>query len=181
MLAQRGDTQAFAELHAALVPSIRRYITSLDGQLSPADRDDLIQETVCAFWQKLHEYRGDASVTTFALTIARNLTLKNMSKRRRSPVVYAGDLSGILGEQELCEQSPSLSIESSESQEEIQQAMDQLTDVQRQAIELDVIRGLPRRESLTLANCNANQFQKRIQRGIKSLWRFLRHLRCVIL
>ena len=180
LLAQKGDTRAFAELHAALVPSIRRYIISLDGQLSPADRDDLIQETVSAFWQKLHEYRGEASVMTFALTIARNLTLTNMSKRRRSPVVYAGDLSDVLGERELCEQSPSLFLESSESQEEIQQAMDWLTDVQRQAIEL-AQQDISRSEAVRLANCNPNQFANRLWRGVLTLRRLLNDLRCLLL
>ncbi len=178
---EKDNPQPFAELHAALVPLIRNHIISLDRQLSPADCDDLIQETIFAFFQGLRDYREEASVITFALSIARHLTLKNRSKRQRSPVVYVGDLSGVLGERELWEQPASLPIELSESQAKIQQALAQLTDVQRQAIELDVIRSLPRRESLKLANCNPNQFQKMLQRGMEALWHFLRHLQCIIL
>ncbi len=178
LLAQRGDTQAFAELHAALVPSIGRYIISLDGQLSPTDRDDLIQETVSAFWQKLHTYRGEASVMTFTLTIARNLTLKNVAKRQESPVVYEGDLSDVLGERELCAQSLSVSIESSESLAEIQQAMDQLTDVQRQAVELKLSHGSGMAAAKE-AGCTPSQLADRLHYAKKRLRQFLRvMLRC---
>ena len=179
--AQRGDVQAFAELHAALVPLIRNYIASLDGKLSVADHDDLVHETISAVWQNLSEYRGEASATTFAMAIARNLTFKQMSKLQRSKVIYAGGWGGILDERESCERPASLCVEPSEVQARIQTAMAQLTDVQRQAIELDVIRGLPRPESLKLANCNPNQFQKRLQRGMETLRRLLHHLRVIAL
>ena len=178
---EKDNPQPFAELHAALVPPIRRYVISLDGQLSQADCDDLIQETVVAFFQGLSDYREEASVVTFALGIAKNLALKNMAKRQRSPMVYAGDLSGILGERELYKQSPSLSIESSEGQEEIQQAMDQLTDIQRQAIELKLSHGSGIAAAKE-AGCTPSQLADRLYYAKKRLRQFLNGmLHCILL
>lgn len=173
--AKNGNNKAFAKLHAALVPHIRKYIASLDGQLSSSDRDDLVQETIFTFWQKLSEYRREASAMTFALIIARNLTLKNIAKRQRSPVVYAGNLSSILGERELCEQSPALSIESTESRKEIQLAMNQLTDMQREAVELSFVHN-SRVKAAKTAGCTPTQFTARLCYARKRLRQILRGL-----
>ena len=74
--AQAGDVEAFEDLHAALAPVIRSYVASLAGKLSPADHDDLVQETMAAVWHRLGDYRAEASAVTFSLAIAKKLTLK---------------------------------------------------------------------------------------------------------
>lgn len=170
--AQKGDSKSFGELYAVMVPHIRKYITSLDGQLPPSDHDDLVQETVAAFWRKLPEYRGEASAMTFVLTIARNLTLKNIAMRQRLPLVYAGDLDGVLDERELCEPPDSLLPEPSETQARIQRAMAHLTGVQRQAIELSLSHD-SRITAAKEAGCTPVQFADRVYKGRKCLRRIL--------
>lgn len=171
--AQGGDSQAFSALYAAMVPRIRKYIVSLDGQLPPSDHDDLVQETVAAFWRKLPEYRKEASAMTFVLTIARNLTLKHIAMRQRLPLVYAGDLDGVLDERELCQPPDSLLPEPSETQARIQRAMAQLTEVQRRAIELSLSHD-SRMTAAKEAGCTPIQFADRVYKGRKRLCRILR-------
>ena len=176
--AQRGDPRAFAGLYGALSPAIRDFIASLDGQLCPHECEDLAHETLLVVWQKLSEYRGEASARTFALAIAKNIALKHMSKRQRLPVIYTGDLSHVPSHEPASSRSP----ESDEVTRAIEKAMAQLTEAQRQAIELVRIRGMPRSEALKLASCSPNQFQKRLQRAAESLRQLLRNLpRCILL
>jgi RNA polymerase sigma-70 factor (ECF subfamily) len=66
-----GDPAAFAELFQHLAPRIRRLQVTYGA--SPAMAEDLTQEALLAVWRHAETFdSGRASVTTWALTIARN-------------------------------------------------------------------------------------------------------------
>ncbi|HUW83798.1 MAG TPA: RNA polymerase sigma factor [Phycisphaerae bacterium] len=173
--AQGGDPQAFAELYAALSPVVRGFIFFLVGQLCPHECEDLVHEAFLVVWERLATYRGEASATTFVLAIAKNVALKDMSKRHRLPVAYAGDLSYVPTR----ETSGQSELDSDEIAPVIEKAMAQLTEAQQQAVQLAIVRGLPRSEALKLAECSPNQFANRLRRAAITLRRLLSDLRCV--
>jgi RNA polymerase sigma-70 factor (ECF subfamily) len=171
--AQGGDSQAFAELYTALSPVVRDFIVSLDGRLCQHEREDLVHEVFLRVWEKLATYRGEASAKTFVLAIAKKAVLKAMCKRQRLPIVYTGDLNHVPSH----EPAGARDLDSDEIAPLIEKAMAQLTEAQRQAIELAKIRGVPRPEALRLANCGPNQFANRLRRAAITLRRLLSDLR----
>lgn len=176
--AQGGDSQAFANLYAALRPVVSDFVACFGRQPSAYDHEDVIQEVFLRAWGNLSSFRGEASAKTFILAIAKNVALKHMSKRHRLPIAYTGDLSYVSSR----DTSGQRELDSDEIAPVIEQAMAQLTETQRQVVQFAIIRCLPRSEALKLANCGANQFQKRLQRALETLRRLLRNLpRCILL
>ena len=78
--ARAGETAAFGELverHRAAI-----YRAALAALRNPADAEDVAQDALVLAFRKLGQFRGDASVRTWMVTIAWRLALS----RRRSPV-----------------------------------------------------------------------------------------------
>jgi RNA polymerase sigma-70 factor (ECF subfamily) len=78
--ARSGQTAAFGELverHRGAV-----YRAALAALRNPADAEDVAQEALVLAFRKIAQFRGDASVRTWMVTIAWRLALS----RRRSPV-----------------------------------------------------------------------------------------------
>ena len=77
-LAQAGDAEAFGEL----VERHRRAVfrAALAGVGSPAEADDVAQDTFVAAYRKLSSFRGDAALRTWLLAIAWR---KALDRRKR--------------------------------------------------------------------------------------------------
>ena len=75
----------FDEFH----PRVFRFIASATGA-SEADVDDLVQETLLHAWRNRAQYRGDASLLTWVLSIARNrIRMRNRSLGKKTEVEAA--------------------------------------------------------------------------------------------
>lgn len=73
-----GDTEAFGELverHRGAV-----YRAALAALGNPADAEDIAQEAMVLSYRRIEQFRGDASVRTWMISIAWRLAL---SRRRR--------------------------------------------------------------------------------------------------
>ncbi len=180
--AGRGDTKAFAQLHATLRPAVYDFLASLDSSMDHHQREDMVQEVFLRTWQAASSFKGNASAKTFVFAIAKNLLRKEWSCRQWHATVHVGGsdhLSGIYvsGAPAGLHQPDRDALSQS-----LRQAMAKLTEAQRQAFELDQIRGLPRTEAVKRTNCTPNQFADRLyqaQRRLKQLLKdqLLRNLR----
>ena len=179
--AQRGDSDAFAELYAALSPVVRDFIASLGGQLCRHERDDLVQEVFLRVWVNLATYRGEASAKTFVFGVAKKTALKVVSRRQRLPVVYTGDLSHLPDGRAPAAPTGSSTIGPDEILLRIRQAMARLSDAQRRAVELDLANN-SRIAAAEADNCTPGQFADRLYQARKRLRQMLNGLlRCVLL
>ena len=88
---RRGDRDAAGEFYDHYAPRIRRFILrALGGFSSPADADDLLQETFLALAEALPFFRGDAALFTFACAIAHRKTMSFLrTSARRARIVSA--------------------------------------------------------------------------------------------
>ena len=66
--ARFGDRAAFDALVTPVLPRLRRVVRELVGD--PDDTNDLVQDTLLRAYEKIASFRGDASVTTWLVTIA---------------------------------------------------------------------------------------------------------------
>jgi RNA polymerase sigma-70 factor (ECF subfamily) len=79
--AARGDLAAFERLHRA---TVARVYTLARRLLGAAQAEEATQEVYLRAWRSLASWRGEASVTTWLHTLARN-TLINLAARPETP------------------------------------------------------------------------------------------------
>lgn len=86
--ARRGDRTALEALVLRYQPRVYRFGMQLCGD--PEDAGDVLQDTMIAMLRSLHQFRGDAAVSTWLYSIARSFCVK---KRRRSKFAPAEEAS----------------------------------------------------------------------------------------
>src|SRR6476660_10385206 len=79
--AKRGDMTAFEELVARHRDKI--YARAFSMLRNEDDATDLSQEAWVKGWQRLHQFQGDASFTTWMTRIVINLCLDQLRKLKR--------------------------------------------------------------------------------------------------
>jgi RNA polymerase sigma-70 factor (ECF subfamily) len=79
-----GDRDAFGQLvvrhRASVFRLARMLVRDADGA------EDVLQQTFLSAWRAARQYRGDASVRTWLLTITRNHALSRRRSRAREPI-----------------------------------------------------------------------------------------------
>ena len=76
-----GDKAAFAALITRHGPAVYRYVARLLHDTHEAQ--DCVQETMVSAWKNITDFRGDASVRTWLLVLARHEAQKTLRTRRR--------------------------------------------------------------------------------------------------
>jgi RNA polymerase sigma-70 factor, ECF subfamily len=82
--AANGDDRALGELVSSTQAAVHRLCAHLG---SPADADDLAQETYLRALQALPRYRGDAPVLVWLLSIARHVCADHVRRRVRRTAI----------------------------------------------------------------------------------------------
>lgn len=130
-----GDTSCLRALYDRHAESAARLLR----RLAPADlTDDLLQETWVAVWQSAGSYRGDSSVRSWILGVARR-QVHNMVRRRRVETVQLDRSADV--------PDPSLPVEdqavSSVGYSALLNAIRRLPAQDRAVVELGLVEGLP--------------------------------------
>jgi len=81
-LAAQGDREAFAELYSRHSGRVYDFLLRMVGD--PDEASDLMQETFLRAMRALSPEEKGAAFSTWVLTIARNLALKRLERRRRT-------------------------------------------------------------------------------------------------
>ena len=83
MAANASKEQLFEQVSASCTGLISRIALSYEADA--ALRRELIQDILLAIWVALESFRGDASVKTFAASIAQKRCISHVTKRAREP------------------------------------------------------------------------------------------------
>jgi RNA polymerase sigma factor (sigma-70 family) len=83
MAANGSKEQLFAQVSSSYTGLI--YRIALSYEADPALRRELIQDILLAIWVALANFRGDASLKTFAASIAQKRCISHVTKRAREP------------------------------------------------------------------------------------------------
>lgn len=79
-----GDREAFAALVARHQASVYRLARHVAGTRDEAE--DVLQQTFLSAWQGVSRFRGESSVRTWLLTIARNAAVTRRVRAGREPI-----------------------------------------------------------------------------------------------
>ncbi len=72
--ARAGDAVALEELMASSMPALARFASRMCR--NPEDAKDVVQDTLLSLARGIRSFRGDAALTTWLFTVARNHCLK---------------------------------------------------------------------------------------------------------
>lgn len=141
--------QRLAQLYQRYKGAVFGYLYRMTG--SAEDAEDLTQETFYQAILSLHRFRGEASVLTWLLKVARNVYLKHLRKRRREPLLgdptSPTDLAGVaLAAKADPAPGPELALLIGEERELVAQALAALPEQYRTALVLREVQGLSHAE-----------------------------------
>jgi len=136
--AQKGDMGAFEELIARHRDKI--YARAFSMMRNEQDAIDLSQEAWVKGWQRLKQFQGDSSVSTWMTRIVINLCLDQLRKqsRRKLESIEAMDeeSGGVERQMPVVTVNPTERLERGELRQRIEQGMTQLSHEHRTVLVL---------------------------------------------
>ncbi|GAB4514453.1 MAG: sigma-70 family RNA polymerase sigma factor [Anaerolineae bacterium] len=133
--AQQGDYLAFEELHALLEPAISRFVRRLIGYGQAAE--DIVQDTFLALYTHLDQIRPDENIRPYVYRVARNRCYDMLRRQGRYEQLSLDDEPTELRvsfDLHHNGQAPDDVAHWLLLQLEVQEAIDQLPEAQRQTL-----------------------------------------------
>ena len=153
--------EAFGESYVRHFHAVRAFIAQRNGHWQSSE--DVAQEVFCRAWEAPERFRGESRVRTYFIGIAKNVLNENRREHGALPLRSLERLSP--SKHPYCVPADADAPEGVEYRHIIAQAMDELTPLQRQAVELEARGDLPRPEAAALAGCSLNAFASRLSRA----------------
>jgi RNA polymerase sigma factor (sigma-70 family) len=150
---------------------LRHIIAGFEAKI--AIQDELFQEIALNIWRALPKFRQDAAVKTFVARIAHNVLATHVAKAVKT-IKADHDLSDISMEAEKDEHqlTPYQSLNQSQRQQKLVQAIRQLTLEQQQVITL-ALEGMSYQEIAEVLAITTNLVGVRLQRAKQALSKLL--------
>ena len=166
-----GDTNALAQLYDRYSQAI--YSLCLRIVRDRPTAEELTQEVFVRLWRSAASFEpGKGRVSTWVLRIAHNLALNEIRRRQSRPAI-APDIDWEVESARLSDPStegdPAMSAWLRERAETIREAMTQLPQAQRQAIELAFFGGLSQAEIAAALGDPLGTVKSRIRTGMQRL------------
>jgi RNA polymerase sigma-70 factor (ECF subfamily) len=164
--ARQGDAAALEALLVRYQPHLYRF--GLRMCANEEDAGDVAQESLISMARSLRDFRGDASVSSWLYTIARNFCIK---KRRRGKFAPAREesLDALEGDvaQGLADPAPSPEqiATSRELQHALTHAIDRLEPAQREVLVLRDVEGLSAPEVAKVLGTSVDAVKSRLHRA----------------
>jgi RNA polymerase sigma-70 factor (ECF subfamily) len=159
--AGRGDQTAFAELYDSLSPLVHGVV--LKVVRDPAQSEEVTQEVFVELWRlaaRFDETRG--SVTSWVATVAHRRAIDRVRSEQSSRDRVARQVSNIVRDYD----DVSDEVESKFERVRVRRALERLSGVQREAVELAYFGGHTYREVAVLLEVAEGTVKTRIRDGM---------------
>ncbi len=159
--AGRGDQAAFAELYDALSPLVHGVV--LKVVRDPAQSEEVSQEVFVELWRlaaRFDQTRG--SVRSWAATVAHRRAIDRVRSEQSSRDRAARQVSNIVRDHDDVTEA----VESKLDRVRVRRALERLTGVQREAVELAYFGGHTYREVAVLLHVAEGTVKTRIRDGM---------------
>jgi RNA polymerase sigma-70 factor (ECF subfamily) len=166
--AKQGDVEAFESLIMCYQKKVFNIAYRIIGNYD--DAGELAQEVFIRVFKSLKQLREDQTFYTWLSRITTNICLDECRKRKNKKTVYLDEEIGF-GDNELkiqvedCGLSPEILAERNEVRRNISEAMQILSDEQREVIVMRYMRGLSYDEMAEAMNCPCGTVKSRINRA----------------
>ncbi len=168
--ARAGHPGAFGELvrryQGRLYPTLLRLVGSAE------DAEDLLQEAFLRAYRKLGRFKGQSSFYTWLYALAVNLALSHRRRRKR-PTRFSELCAENLGAIEPTDRpdrsDPTLPISQAEIQQQVQLALNDLSEEHRAVVVLKEYDGLRYEEIATILKIPVGTVRSRLHRARREL------------
>jgi RNA polymerase sigma-70 factor (ECF subfamily) len=158
----RGDEAAFAQLYDAT--SARAYGLAVRVVRDPSQAEEVTQEAFLEIWRTASRFdAGKGSAVSWVLTLVHR---KAVDRVRSAEASTRRDTSYHQGSQPVEHDSTAEAAHASMEARRVRQAMDSLTEVQRQALELAYFKGYTHTEVAKMLDLPVGTDKTRIRDGL---------------
>lgn len=157
-----GNGSALDELYARRGPGLLSYLYAQTGDRQLAE--EVLQDVMLAAWKNAANFRGESSVRTWLLVIARNRAM-NTHRRRRLPLVDLDDAFGVLGQ----DTGPLEKVEKKSADHAVRTALNQLSAPQREVLVLVFYHQLTGPEVAQVLGISEGTVKSRLHRAKEAL------------
>jgi RNA polymerase sigma-70 factor (ECF subfamily) len=163
--ARLGDLSAYDELVRRYQERI--YATIYHMTSNHEDANDLAQETFIKAFQALKSFKGGSSFYTWIYRIAVNKTINFLKQRKNRAQMSLDDLDFSTEHDPdlvalVSEKTPRREVNLAELQEELNAAMQKLSDPHRLVVTLHDVQGLSHEEIAKIMDCNIGTVRSRL-------------------
>lgn len=178
--ARRGELSAFEELVARHRDKV--YARILTMMRNEDEAVELAQEAWVKSWQRLNQFQGGSSFSTWIMRIAINLCLDQLRRRQRHPSESL-DQPGPENESMECRLAsvaadPSESLEREELRQAIQSAIAQLSPAHRAVLVLHEFEEMAYKEIARVLGCSIGTVMSRLFYARKRMAALLEQMGC---
>jgi len=160
--AGRGDQSAFAQFYDALSPLV--YGVVLQVVRDPSQAEEVAQEVFVELWRLAARFDGTkGNAKTWAATLAHRRAIDRVRSEQASRVRHDRDANQTIREER---DVVAAQVESSFDQVRVRRALLQLSEMQREAVELAYFGGHTYREVAVLLNVAEGTVKSRIRDGM---------------
>jgi len=160
---RRGDTEGAGELFERYAPALLRFTDRLLSDRASAE--EVTQEVFVKVITRAHQYDGRAEVSSWLFAIAANACRDRRRRDRRAPIVPLEAISEPPQKGEGIEAR----LLTRERREAVREALDSLSDEQREALVLARYHGLPYSEIAAVLGISVGAVKTRIFRAVEAL------------
>lgn len=138
----QGDRAAFAQLFNAYAPKMKGYLMRLGA--GPGIAEDLAQEAMISVWRRAASFDpAKAKASTWLFVIARNAWIDRL-RRERVEIAYRDTY--IIADDRSLEEAPDAAVARVETEAQMQDALNTLSEEQRQVVRLSFFEDRPHSE-----------------------------------
>lgn len=156
---ERLDDAAFKAELAAALPHLRAYGRSLTGDMDRAD--DLVQDTMLKAWASRDRFAAGTSMKAWTFVILRNVFLSQMRRQKFHGEYDAATAERLLVAAPLQEEATHVA--------DIQRALLQLSEDQREALILVGAGGMSYEDAASICGCAVGTMKSRVSRARAAL------------
>lgn len=171
--ARRGDPAAMDELLADVEPRIYRFGLRMCGSEEAAK--DVLQQTLLTAFKSLHDFKGNAQLSTWLYQIARSFCSRSRRRRVDEPA-STEPLEDVAARTPSEDASPEDTAHARELGELLRVAILALPDAQREALILRDVEGLSTEEAAEVLGIEVANLKTRLHRARAELRGHLRAL-----
>jgi len=151
-----------ASLYAAHANDVRRWVLRIAGP--SVDADDIVHEVFIVAQRRLHEFRGDAKLTTWLYRITAFVSLRQLRKQRVRGTVH-GLTSDLADQVASLEPTPCEQLEEKQKAETVHAALESLDSKHRDVLILFELDGHNGEEIADLTSTKLATVWVRLHRG----------------
>lgn len=162
-----GNQEAFRTLFDRYAPLLHRVMRR--GLRRDSEAADLVQQTFMQLHRARNDFRQDAKLRPWLMTIALNLKRELLRRKKRRPETLVAEHFHEASEQ------PKDPVEQQQTSKLVREALQRLPDNQREVIELHWFGELSFPEIAEIVGASLSAVKVRAHRGYKQLKQILHH------